>query len=288
MHMDQGEQDFIPLVGGNNFEVLHRSRRDYDMEDLEEEPGTDGDSDSDSDSETDSDELDDDDMDDTQDISINIEESLPTNTKRKTPKPTVMFTIPAAVAIYKKMYQSRFLLTTLSLHTRYGLFQEDTSPDSGVHMSLGSSAVSRPSSVSATSEEPPVAVEVAVSGLEDHNPARDYVFNWGVNTGKRFIDVDDKYLRTIGGQLYRYIDKHPGLLEAFEYHRPGQARLSASQHAKPKPKHSQAGPSQSQPGRTKAKQPAQQAASQPPSHDPSPKGKSRSHKRKRDKKRQQL
>ncbi|EUC49918.1 hypothetical protein COCMIDRAFT_83238 [Bipolaris oryzae ATCC 44560] len=258
---DQEEQDFIPLSGsGNNFEALYRARPDYDMDSIDERHTQPSDSHSDYDSLTDSDILDDDeDLEDTQDISINIEESLPTHGRRKTPRATVMFTVPAAVAIYKEMYLSQFPLSVLTLRTRYGLFLEDTTPDSGAYISLASSAASRPPTVSsATSEEPAIVGKVIRTDLEAHNPARDYIFNWGVNSGKRFIEVDDKYLRTIGGQLYRYTDMHPGLLEAFEYHRPGQARLSP-----PKP-----GPQGRQRG-SKAKKAAQQAPQQPSAHEPS-------------------
>jgi hypothetical protein len=277
-HAEQAEQDFIPLSGGNNFEMLYQSRPDYDMDSLDEGELS-MDSDSDSDSEADSDELDDEDMEDGQDISINIEESLPTNTQRKAPRPTVMFTIPAAVAVYKEMYLSRFPLTTLSLRTHYGLFQEDISPDTGTYISLASSAAPGRSSVSNATREEPIAVdEGRVDDPEAHNSARDYVFNWGVNYGKRFTEVDEKYLRTIGGQLYRYTDKHPGLLEAFEYHRPGQARLSPPQ----------AGSSQAQSRRPKAKKPAQRAPPQPPSHSPSRPNTSKSRKGKRESKRRQM
>lgn len=230
------------------------------MDSLDERHTQKSDSYSDDDSLTDSDILDDDeDLEDTQDISINIEEYLPTHGRRKNPRPTVMFTVPAAVAVYKEMYLSQFPLSVLTLRTHYGLFQEDTTPDSGAYISLASSAASRPPTVSsATSEEPVVAEESLRTDLEAHNSARDYVFNWGVNNGKRFTEVDDKYLRTIGGQLYRYTDMHPGLQEAFEYHRPGQARLSP-----PKP-----GPRPRQRG-SKAKKAAQQAPQKPSAHGPS-------------------
>ena len=285
MHTEQAELDFIPLSGGNNFEPLRRKR-----EWTQSSPSVSTYSDSvstysDDFIETDSDELDDEDMEDTQDISINIDESLPTNTKIKKPRPTVMFTVPAAVAVYKEMYLSRFPLIAFTVRTHYGLFQEDTSPDSGAYISFASSAVSRRSSLSSTPSEKPTANEEAVPNLEAHNAARDYVFNWGVNSGKRFTDVDDKYLRTIGGQLYRYTGKHPGLLEAFEYHRPGQARLTPPEHTKPPHNHSNTGPAQSQPGRTKAKKPGKQTPSQPSSNNPSQAGTYRSHKRKREKKR---
>ncbi|KAF5846350.1 hypothetical protein GGP41_003721 [Bipolaris sorokiniana] len=203
---DQEEQDFIPLSGGgNNFEALYRARPDYDMDSLDERHTQKSDSYSDDDSLTDSDILDDDeDLEDTQDISINIEEYLPTHGRRKNPRPTVMFTVPAAVAVYKEMYLSQFPLSVLTLRTHYGLFQEDTTPDSGAYISLASSAASRPPTVSsATSEEPVVAEESLRTDLEAHNSARDYVFNWGVNNGKRFTEVDDKYLRTIGGRVKR-------------------------------------------------------------------------------------
>lgn len=132
----------------------------------------------------------------------------------------------------------------------------------------------------------------AVLDLEAQNAARDYVFDWGVHSGKRFTEVSDQYLRTIGGQMYKYAKKHPGLLEAFEYHMPGRARLSPKYH-KGRPKSpsgetkAQKPTPQAQKPTQQAQKPTQQAPPQPSSQNPQQKGAYRSHKRKRERKRQQ-
>ena len=257
------EQDFIPLSsGGNDFSALYRASRDDDMDGLLEE-GELG-----SDSGTDSDELDDEDMYDADDIAINVEAALPLTGGSRPVRAQVMFTVVAAVEIFETMRQSGYPLNVSTMHTRYGLFLEDTSPDSGAYTSFAPSPASRRLSVSsATSEEtaaaprataPPkkttapkkrAVPEVPAAQPETHNPARDYVFNWGARSGKRFADIHadptDHYLSTIGGQLYMYTDKHPGLKEAFEYYLPGKARLAPPEPVQRRP--SQAGPSRSQP-----------------------------------------
>ncbi|CAG5181406.1 uncharacterized protein ALTATR162_LOCUS9746 [Alternaria atra] len=252
---NESEQDFIPLSsGGNNFEALYRSRRDDDF-DLEAD-----------DDSSDSDEIDDD-MYDAQDIEINVQAPPPTISRGRQPRAQVMFTEAAAVAVYRQIYLRDFPLSTTTTRVRYGLYQEDTSADSSAYISFAPSPVSRRSSVSsATSDD-------SMDGptTPEYNPARDYVFTFGVHIGKRFTHVDDNYLKTIGGQLYKYIDKHVGLLEAFEYHRPGQARLKPAQAERPQtqPQRTQAQPSQPRPQPPQPRQPPTQNPQPSQSHTPS-------------------
>jgi hypothetical protein len=225
---NESEQDFIPLSsGGNNFEALYRSRRDDDF-----------DLDMDSDS-SDSDLLDQD-MYDAEDIAINVQAPLPTTNRGRHPRAQIMFTEAAAIAVYRKIYPRNFPFSITTTRVRYGLYEEDTSADSGAYTSLAPSTPSRRSSVgsasSATSED-----STAEPTTLEYHPARDYVFTFGVHMGERFADVNENYIKTIGGQLYKYMDKHVGLKAAFDYHRPGQARL------KPDQPQSQQAQAQSQP-----------------------------------------
>ncbi|CAI9636765.1 unnamed protein product [Alternaria burnsii] len=245
---NDSEQDFIPLSsGGNNFEALYRSSRRDDDFDLEVH----GDS-------SDSDELLDEDMYDAQDIAINVQAPPPTMSRGRQPRAQIMFTEAAAVAVYHHIYLRNFPLTTTTTRVRYLLYQEDTSADSSAYISFAPSPLSRRSSISsATSHgsinEPPTP---------EYNPARDYVWTFGAHSGKRFADVPDNYVKTIGGQLYKYIDKHAGLLEAFEYHRPGQARLKPPQADQPQiqPQRTQPQSSRPQPQPQPQSQPSQSQA----------------------------
>ncbi|KAI4674746.1 uncharacterized protein J4E84_010487 [Alternaria hordeiaustralica] len=218
---NESGQDFIPLSsGGNNFEALYRSSRNVDF-DLD----MDGDS---SDSDAFGDELLDDDMYEAEDIEINVQAPLPTTGRGRQPRAQIMFTEAAAVAVYRQLYLRDYPLSTSTTRVRYGLYQEDTSADSAAYISLAPSTASRRSSVISISSD---TSEESTDGptTPEYNPARDYVFTFGMHRGERFTDVNENYLRMIGGQLYKYRDKHAGLLEAFEYHRPGQARLQPDQ-----------------------------------------------------------
>ncbi|CAA9959721.1 hypothetical protein PTMSG1_03130 [Pyrenophora teres f. maculata] len=275
------EEDFIPLSsGGNDFNALYRASRDDDMDGLPEyrELG--------SDSETDSDEIDDDDMRDADDIAINVQAGLPSTSFSRPGRAQVMFTVVEAVVMFETMRWSGYPLNLPTTRTRYGLFQEDTTPHSGTNISSAPSPASRRLSVSsATSAEaaaaptarlPPPTIAASraravpeaptpAAQPDTYNSGRDYVFNWGARSGKRFADIladpSDPYLRTIGGQLHIFAKKHPGLKEAFDYYMPGQARLApprqaqsqASQHQVQRQapqiqsRPSQAGSSRSQP-----------------------------------------
>jgi len=181
----------------------------------------DGDSD---DSELHSDDFDDEDMDmdiadldiyDAEDMMINVEVRM-----SNLPRAEVMFTVPRAVAIYKDMLHARFPLPIMTA-VRYGIPSEGASPDSASTASFAPSLTSgQPSVSSATSYASPAEMLPGGTG-------RDYVFDFGKYSGKRFLDVPEAYLRTIGGQLHVYDVKHAGLREAFDYYRPGQARSVA-------------------------------------------------------------
>jgi len=276
-------QDFIPLSsGGNDFNALYRASRDDEMDGSLEEGELS------SDSGTDSDNLDDEDMHDADDIAINVQATLPLTGRSRPARAQVMFTVMAAVDIFEAMRRSNYALSLPTGRTRYGLFQEDPSPDSGTYIFSAPAPASRRLSVnSATSEEaitapgvraPPKATAAQKASVrsealtpqpETYNPARDYVFDWGPRSGKRFADIHadstDRYLKTIGGQLYMYTDKHPGLKEAFEYFMPGKARLAppaqpqgqSSQH---QPKQMQSRPSQAGPSRSQPPPPAPRGA----------------------------
>jgi hypothetical protein len=249
---DEREQDFISFAsGGNNFEALHRAgsrRHPIDVDDSPEDGMS-----------SDSGDLDDEEY-DPEDMVINLEEDQPITggSSGRPPRATFMFTVPAAVAVYKQLYRANFALVPMTSRTRYGLYQEDTTADSGASgfISFEPSPASRGASASsATSVEAIAAPQIRKPEREAYNPARDYVFDWGVKQGMRFSDLhdsNDNYLRMIGGQLHRYTKTHLGLEEAFEYWRPGQARLQ------PPGQPAQARPAQAPPPppRTQAQQPA--------------------------------
>ncbi|KAF1936585.1 hypothetical protein EJ02DRAFT_333639 [Clathrospora elynae] len=229
---DDTQQDFISFASsGNNFHALHRGSRQDPIElDDTDDAREDGELTA---SASDSDDFDDADLHDADDMMINVQMEQPAVRRARVVRAEVMYTIPEAIAVYRRLLVARFPLSTGS-RTRYRLYQVDTSPDSGASTSRAPSALSRafrPSS--ATSEEPMATREAHRPAPaarnpepEAYNPARDYVFNWGAHSGQRFDAVPENYLRTIGGQLYKYMHKRAGLLEAFEYHRPGQARTA--------------------------------------------------------------
>lgn len=240
------EQDFISFASaGNNFHMLRSAGTQYDpialddMDDAELEEGeliTDDGSDSDS--------MDDLDMHDAGDMMINVQVDQSFTGKGKARRAEVMFTIPHAISIYKAMWQRGFpLLTTKT--DRYGDQGAVTSPESASYNSLAPSPTSRQPSMSSATSDASDAMP------EPYNPASDYVFDWGIHAGKYFIDVPENYLRTIGGQLDVYEGKHPGLREAFEYYRPGQARTAPTQKSR------RQAPPRSQPQPAQASQPAQ-------------------------------
>lgn len=214
------EQDFISFAStGNNFQVLHGAGGQYDPISLDiiEDSGLEEgelitDNGSDSDDAGDLDEYDADDM------MINVQMEQPLTGKEKARKAEVMFTVPDAVVIYKALWQAGFPLLPTGME-KYGLREEDASAESASCISLGPSSTSlAPSANSATT----------IARAQVPNTAGNYVFNWGKYSGSHFLDVPENYLRTIGGQLDFYEAKHPGLKEAFAFHRPGQGRTAIS------------------------------------------------------------
>ncbi|KAH9877925.1 hypothetical protein J1614_003142 [Plenodomus biglobosus] len=214
------EQDFISFSNsGNNFHMLKGAFGRNETMSLEGSGLEDGEITDDSDMDSDDIDVDDLDMYEAQDMMINVEVSQPLRNRARLSRAEVMFTVPQAVAIYKEMHFRGFPLPA-STAVRYGA-PEGVSPDSASYLSLAPSLISPQLSVSsATSGASPVEMK---EGL-----GRDYVFDFGKYFGKRFEDVPENYLRTIGGQLDVYEPKHPGLREAFDYFRPGQARSAGT------------------------------------------------------------
>ncbi|KAF1847081.1 uncharacterized protein K460DRAFT_53205 [Cucurbitaria berberidis CBS 394.84] len=230
-HSGEGtEQDFISFAStGNNFHMLRRAGTQNDpialdgIEDSELEDGelmTDDDSDSDS--------MDDLDMYDAEDMMINVQMDQSFTGKGKTRRAEVMFTIPHAISIYRGLRQTGFQLL-MTKQERYGAQEVDTTSELASYNSLAPSPSSRQSSMSSATSEASDALS------EPHNPASDYMFNWGKYSGQYFADVPEHYLRTIGGQLDIYEVKHPGLREAFEYYRPGQGRTATTLQPRSQP-----------------------------------------------------
>lgn len=192
---------------------------------LQDSDYEDGEGDTD-DSDVDSDDIDveDSDMYEAEDMMINVDVSQPSRSRVRVstagvrlPRAEVMFTVPRALTIYKSIRASGFPLPTLTA-VRYGV-QEGVSPDSVSYLSLAPSLPSGLSSLSsAMSHDLHVDVKEPLG--------RDYVFDFGKYSGLRFEEAPENYLRTIGGQLDVYESRHPGLKEAFDYYRPGQARLA--------------------------------------------------------------
>ncbi|KAI8932001.1 hypothetical protein NX059_010897 [Plenodomus lindquistii] len=218
---DNMEQDFTSFSGsGNNFHMLNGAGSRNDPISLEGSGLEDGEVTDDSDMDSDDIDVDDLDMYEAQDMMINVEVSQPSRNKIRLARAEVMFDIPRAVAIYKEIRLAGFPLPNMTA-VRFGI-QELASPDSVSYPSHAPSLTSRQPSVSssATSHGTPNETQ---EGL-----GKDYTFDFGKYSGVRFEEVPENYLRTIGGQLDVYEPKHPGLREAFDYYRPGQARTAAS------------------------------------------------------------
>ncbi|KAH7371021.1 hypothetical protein BKA66DRAFT_444425 [Pyrenochaeta sp. MPI-SDFR-AT-0127] len=225
------EQDFISFASnGNNFHRSNGIGSQYDPIALDDT----GDSELEegeliTDDGSDSDDTDDLDMYDAEDMMINVQMDQPLTGKGKIRRAEVMFTVQDAVVIYKALWQAGFPLLSTGME-KYGLQEENTPTESASYISFASSSTSVvPNAESTTKATRPAGA----------NTAGDYVFNWGKHSGVHFLDVPESYLRTIGGQLDIYEVKHPGLREAFEFHRPGQGRTGAPQQppmqTKPQP-----------------------------------------------------
>ncbi|OAL46564.1 hypothetical protein IQ07DRAFT_154829 [Pyrenochaeta sp. DS3sAY3a] len=223
------DQDFISFSSGgpgNNFQALNGAGNEYDpfvdtmgsgME--EGELMTDDGSDSEDVEELDTDEA--------GDMMINVDVNGSSfAAKGVVRKAEVMFSVPAALAIYREMWRARFPLSESRIE-RYGVPDGYSSTESTSRIALV-----EPLESTMTKNVP--------NGDQAPNLAgRDYVFDWGKYSGTPFLEVPESYLRTIGGQLDIYEGKHRGLREAYEYHRPGQGRSAAAQksgtQAQPKP-----------------------------------------------------
>jgi hypothetical protein len=106
-------------------------------------------------------------------------------------------------------------------------------PSSSTATSRASTQATKPSTqpcTQASTQPRTQASSQASNSREDHNPARDYVFNWGAQRGKHFRDVPESYLRSIG-KSSSVMNCHSGLTEAFDYHKPGLRDTIAAQKA---------------------------------------------------------
>jgi hypothetical protein len=203
---------------GSNFHMLSGAGSRHDPYALDSNPDLDLDLENGglfTDSDSDEDYSEDSDMYEAEDMMINVQVDQISTGRVRTHRAEVMYTVPAAVLIYRELLGAGFPLHTTTM-VRYGLEGEiytDTSPDFSLVLSP-------------TSEQPGLssATSVASHNERDAHIGRDYIFDWGKYAGQAFLDVPENYLRTLGGQLDVYEVKHPGLKQAFEYHRPGQAR----------------------------------------------------------------
>lgn len=263
---NQAEQDFISFASnGNNFNVLNAagSQRNPIMIDGDDVfqyndliPGNG----------TDEDDSDDMDMHETDDMMINVEVGRVSHSMGSISRPEVMFSVAEAIAIYKMLHRAGFPLSTARAD-RYEKQEEScVSKTEGTHQTVGidllqfsrtsfksdtvvgaSTAVhnqnpSAANTTSAASNQLPLrghpqdtiafTGDSAVPSHESRNPARSYLFEWGVHKGKSFNEVPDSYIRTIAGDPY-LLDKYPAAKDAFDYHRPGLRRTepTAAQRA---------------------------------------------------------
>ncbi|KAL6709168.1 hypothetical protein ACN47E_001984 [Coniothyrium glycines] len=213
---NETEQDFISFANkGNHFHMLNGTGSRHDPFSLDSNPDMDlEDAERLLESDSEEDDSEDSDMQDAGDMMINVAHT--TIARGRGPRAEIMYTIPAAVLIYKDLLRTRFPLQATSA-IRYSIdmaIHTDTEPDLSLVPSPASEQQGMSSATSVASHASPAS---NMSG-------RDYVFNWGKYDGQRFSDVPENYLRTIGGQLDVYEGRHPGLRAAYEYYRPGQAR----------------------------------------------------------------
>ncbi|KAF1921537.1 hypothetical protein BDU57DRAFT_52788 [Ampelomyces quisqualis] len=113
----------------------------------------------------------------------------------------VMFPMVQAMAIYKELSRAGFPLQRMAM-ARYG---RDSQP----------STRTAPSGAGAVRPQP-------------SNAARDYVFDFGAHKGVAFTEVPENYLRTLAGNPF-LVEKHPGVAEALDYHRPNMRRKVPTQ-----------------------------------------------------------
>ncbi|KAH7067437.1 hypothetical protein BKA63DRAFT_117963 [Paraphoma chrysanthemicola] len=265
----EANADFISFAStGNNFNVLNSagSRQhpialdeDDSLEDGQiTDEGSDGDSGSDSD------------MEDAGALTINVQ--VQQGNRGRAGRATAMYSLSEAMVVYRELHAAGFPLTKTMTARRYGReeekisrrieasqpvvvqtpteaalpqysrvsFQADAVIETRViephrsnqssHTSVKSAPTSRqPSTSTATSR-------ASTSRPQGQDTARDYIFDWGAHTGKPFKDAPENYLRTIAGNPL-LLDKHPGIKEAFDFHRPGMRRTGPTQRQQAASKH---------------------------------------------------
>jgi hypothetical protein len=236
-------QDFISFGStGNNFNVLNGGGSRHDPIDIDEEDSFEDGEISDSESDLD-DEDSDSDMQDSRGMTINVQ--VEQGNRTRAARAVVMYPIGQAIAIYRRLHGAGFpLIRPTSVrfapqHDRVPLdvappqpavvglpqysslsFRSDTILDTTpAHIEAShsnSSSYISPASTS-TSRHPSASTATSTGA---NTTARDYVFDWGVHRGKTFAEIPAEYLRSIAGNG-SITRKHPGVKEAFDYHRPG-------------------------------------------------------------------
>lgn len=143
-------------------------------------------------------------------------------------RPEVMFPIIEAISIYRTLYDAGFPLSKARLD-RYGI-------DDGIVLGAQTQTLIRNDDNSDTfAQYEAITLKTGITGdaalglrFEGENAARDYVFNFGIHKGSGFNAVPESYLKTIGGNPF-LLDQHPGIKEAFDFHRPGMRRTEPTQ-----------------------------------------------------------
>jgi hypothetical protein len=247
----ESNQDFISFANnGNNFNVLYGAGSRKDPIALDGDDSLDDGEISISDSEED--DSDDSEMQDADALTINVEVNQGQRGRPK--RATVMFPMMEALSVYRRLWQASFPLAR-SRTVRFGieapLFVEDLQPSTERQMSrypssssisaamvppepvASSSSFYMPPTSTSASQQPSTSTttsgaSAARQPTADKEKARDYIFDWGAHSGKHFSQVPESYLRTIGGNPV-LLDKHPGIKEAFDYHRPSMRRTAPTE-----------------------------------------------------------
>jgi hypothetical protein len=247
--LDMNDADFIPFAsGGFQFSALRDTGSRHnpialDEDDLDLEDG-DLMTDDGSDMDGISDELDTGSEDD---MMINVEVD---HVYKRPSRPAIMFTALEAVSVYDSIYQAGFPLlprkvgrfgpkgeimeVVQTTHT-YETYNAPTSArnkpkipgDHSTRSSTYASLTPFPRSNQPNTEH--AAQKAPKFKPEPHDQVRDYVFDWGRYKNCHILDVPEGYLRTIAGQSFVFDGRHPGLKEAFDFHRPGARHPSTNQ-----------------------------------------------------------
>jgi hypothetical protein len=252
----ESNQDFISFASnGNNYHVLNRAGSRNDPIELDEDDSLDDGEITDSDSQDDdSGHSEDSEMEDANAMTINVEVNQ--GPRGRPQRATVMFPMMQALSIYRGLCQIGFPLVR-STSGRFGLetsesmlFVEDLQPTAALGLAqdsrvaaISETVVARkpaasssssyvfPASAS-TSRQPSTSTATSIAAAPKapaaYNPARDYIFDWGAHSGNHFSEVPENYLRTIAGNP-GLLDKHPGIKEALDYHRPGMRRTAPTE-----------------------------------------------------------